>query len=314
MTEIPESIAQSLSPQGHAVQAQFLATVKSDVLATVFCEYGLLEVKSRTEAASRSLAASLTLVIREIKSRSNKERRVFLEAALRRMSELFACEESERVLMINQGGSLGYNLYRAFDRLDEVLGIDYFSEKRPMTQSYGDERAYWGAGVGVQSGYSNILESLDRLSLPTGGHVVDLGSGFGRVGFVFGLLRSDIQFTGYELVSGRVDVANRVCADFDLDTVRFFSQDLSDLSFRVPEADAYYLYDPFNAKTYERVVGQIEAWGHERSVQVVTKGHARDRLVPLTKSAGWSLKAEFDGGNLCLFGSGLAERINREGS
>ena len=158
------------------------------------------------------------------------------------MSEHFKNEENNQQGHIQSLGHQGLCLYRTFDNLDDVFDLDYQLDLDMVVEHNTKERLYQRSGVGVQSGYSTILLALENSELLPNSSIVDLGSGYGRVGLVCSLLRPDIEFIGYEYVPHRVDIANKAAKHLGLeDNLSFKAQDLSLESFKIPEADVYYL-------------------------------------------------------------------------
>lgn len=199
----------------------------------------------------------------------------------------------------NQGA-----LYRAFDRLDDVLEIDYRETSQMMPKHGAAERLYEGGGTGVQTSYSTIVRVLERLNLGESAHLVDLGSGFGRVGLATGLWREDLRFSGYEYVGHRVAASNTAAARAGVNgRVQFIEQDLSDLSFQIPAAHAYYLYDPFSVSTYERVFARIAELGRGQSVTVIAKAGARQGFQRCVDSREWHEPESVDEGTILLYRS-----------
>jgi len=190
--------------------------------------------------------------------------------------------------------------YRLFDSLDEILGIDFTAdEKMPTPDSV--ERLYAGSGRGVQSSYMTILSILGKLRLPVGAHLMDLGSGFGRVGLTAGLWRDDIQFTGYEFVGHRVEASNQAAKLMGIDSrVRFVQKDLAMPDFKIPKADVYYMYDPFCVDTFRRVAGRLNQIAAEVPVTVVTKGDAGRLFISQATPGLWHDPELYDYGNLLL--------------
>ncbi|WP_413559538.1 SAM-dependent methyltransferase [Bdellovibrio sp. HCB209] len=234
-------------------------------------------------------------VIKDIRSRSNDEQREFSRFALVLMSALFAEEERWQ--------PTGISLYRTFDRLDEVFDLNYEADSGMKIATIdGGERLYEGAGVGVQSGYSTVLTALNHLQITGSSKFIDLGSGYGRVGLVVGLLRPDVEFIGYEYVPHRVDISAKTAERFNIGHhVQFKVQDLSLKEFEIPEAQVYYLYDPFSEQTYGHVLNQLIQIAKKSPIVIVTKGNARKWLHEVARREQWSEPREFDAGNLCLY-------------
>lgn len=195
------------------------------------------------------------------------------------------------------------SLYRAFDRIDDILGIRYSLDLGMSSDPAQSERLYEGAGIGVQTSYPSILLALRRASPREGARVLDLGSGYGRVGFVIGLLRPDISFAGYEYVDHRVRDAIEVAARSGFAKVDFFTQDLSRADFKIPTADIYYMYDPFSRETYGYVLDQLLALGETNAITIITKGRANTWVEDAVRNRGWTLDNDCDRGFVTLFHS-----------
>lgn len=233
----------------------------------------------------------------------------FATAVLKLMSELYEFEYQLAMKKIEQNLTLGYSLYRTFDILDSFFGLDYKAESSVNSTEQGaleagSERVSVGSGVGIQSSYATLLLALRYLRIPSGTRFVDLGSGFGRVGLVVGLLRPDITFTGFEIVSQRADMATAASEWLGMKAhVSFITQDLSAPDFAIPEAETYYLYDPFNESTYTHVLTQLNVIAAKRKINVITKGNAKNYFQGAFQKNIWSRPQEFDSGNFCLFRS-----------
>lgn len=260
------------------------------------------ELKNIEKYADLTECATILLM----QKRPFSEQKIFAAHALELMSHAFRLEsqlQAEKKLL---GQHLGLSLYRTFDRLDDLFALNYQADVGMKTDLTRTERLYEGAGVGVQSGYSTVVTALDHLGLTQGARFIDLGSGYGRVGLIVGLLRPDVEFVGYEFVPHRVHIANAATQNFGLQNkVEFFTQDLSLKSFVIPEAEVYYLYDPFSEETYAHVLNQLIAISRKRPITIVTKGNARKWLVNVAMLEGWSHIEEHDSGNLCFFRSAV---------
>lgn len=192
--------------------------------------------------------------------------------------------------------------YRTFDPLDLLFGIEYASEDESEFFE-NRERLYLSAGAGVQTGYSNLFESIDRMKLMPGQSVIDLGSGYGRLGYLIGFLFQEVSFKGYEFVFDRVEEGNSNLSQLGLSSkIQFLQQDLSCTYFKLPWAHVYYMYDPFTRETYQRVIDQLCENSKQGAFKIITKGAATEAIQSSkTKFAGVFRQEKFDQGNLCLF-------------
>lgn len=241
-------------------------------------------------------------VVHHVMGLSYQDQKVFLKKTLGMMAELFQIESDLQADKKLNDRHLALSLYRTFDRLDEIFHLEYSADLGMKVDPEQAERLYEGAGVGVQSGYSSVVTALQKLNLPRGARFIDLGSGYGRVGLIVGLMRPDLDFIGFEFVEHRVVISQESSRNLGLDDhVRFVSQDLSRADFRIPAAEVYYLYDPFTEETYKYVLEQLVEYGRHKEIVIVTKGNARTWLTEVAKKNEWATPVEFDSGNLCFF-------------
>lgn len=261
------------------------------------------KLSQRAEAFERD-------VLSEVLLRAQSEQKEFLARSLSFMKELFLREEGDQRGVLQSDGHKGIELYRTFDGLDIIFELNYQLD-REMKITQKKERLYEKAGVGVQSGYSTILLALAHLEEHyglSGKKMVDLGSGYGRVGLVSALYCEEIDFIGYEYVAHRVDVSNRAAKNLELEkSLLFVTQDLSLSDFYIPQADIFYLYDPFTEETYHFILKQIVELSQLQRVIVVTKGNARAWLERISSDNNWSSPVFIDESNLCIFDSEKAK-------
>ncbi len=261
---------------------------------------GVHKIKQITKDTQSIEFKVLSLII----GRSNDDQKVFVIQSLNEMTKIFLHEEKEQEGRVQSLGHLGPCLYRTFDNLDHVFDLNYQLDREMIVDHTVKERLYEGSGVGVQSGYSTILLALNNMEAKLGSRIIDLGSGYGRVGLVWSLLRPDIDFTGYEFVPHRVEVSNKACKSLALqESLNFEVQDLSQESFSIPDADVYYLYDPFTKETYRYILKQIVEVSKRKKITVVTKGNGRSWLTDISNKNSWSAPVYVDEGNLCIFRS-----------
>ena len=238
-------------------------------------------------------------IVSTIKKKTKTEQKAFAQVSLKLMSELFKFENNLNFDKKIRNQDLGLSMYRTFDIFDDLLDLHYITDEK-ASEDTKKERLYEGAGLGVQSSYATTLNTIRYLNPKSGTRFVDLGSGYGRVGLVLGLLRPDVQFTGYEFVEDRVQIANDSVDRFNLDQhVHFYAQDLSASDFKIPEAEFYYIFDSFTDETYKYVIDQLIQISQIQKIKVITKGNARMWL----QNSSWVKVHEFNDGNMCIFES-----------
>ncbi len=278
----------------------FIRALREITLNQAKKEYGVIGHTEARQAAVALKELVERLLVR-VQAMARDEYTAFTRRAVRRMTD--DLESGGHLNGENWRGRSIELLYRAFDPMDRILDIHYERDEG-MKTSASPERLYEGAGVGVQTSYTTILKALGNLALSQGARLIDLGSGYGRVGLMTGLWREDLNFTGYEYVGHRVEVSCASAARAGIgDRVNFVEQDLADPNFAIPSAEAYYMFDPFNEATYQHVLRQLAAIGRERSVTVVTKADARTWFRDFVAGAGWREPERLDEDTLLVFRS-----------
>lgn len=171
------------------------------------------------------------------------------------------------------------------EQVDTWLGLQTQSiETRLRDQATGasaSNQELW-IGLPVQSlltPYTEIREILELLAPAPGTHVVDLGAGYGRMGFVMGRHFPEVTFTGYEFVAERVEEANRCLVPWNYSQVRILPADLSDPGFQPAPADFYFLYDFGSRAAVEKTLEDLKSIARTRSITVVGRGRrSRDAI------------------------------------
>jgi hypothetical protein len=242
-------------------------------------------------------------IIKLIKNRLYCDQRIFAAFCLIAIES--HCHSEEKIQNIKDANhEIAYiNFSRTFDQLDQIFNIDYQDEKNSLRQ-VSKERTYQGSGVNVQSSYATLLNILRNTKRETKITIVDLGAGYGRLGFVVGILYPQYFFIGYEIIQHRVDSANITALQFEIsDRVQFTTQDLSALDFIIPDADIYYMYDPFIVETYHHVLEQLVKIGNRKKITIITKGNAGKMLIDQNLSSHWQGTKYFEFGNIAVFES-----------
>jgi len=127
--------------------------------------------------------------------------------------------------------------------------------------------------------YTEILEMLSRLRLLPGQTVVDLGAGYGRMGFVVGQHFPGVKFIGYEYVLARVEEARRCLNPWNFPDIRMEQANLADLAFSPAIADAYFLYDYGTREAIRKTLEDLRAIAARQPITVIGRGRAsRDAI------------------------------------
>lgn len=111
--------------------------------------------------------------------------------------------------------------------------------------------------------------------------VVDLGAALGRLGAVMHQASPRARFLGLEYVPARVDEANRVFRKWGMGNSRCEVSDLFARDFELPEAQVYFIYDYGKHEHINATLGQIKLESEKRSLRLVARGQATNRLISL---------------------------------
>jgi hypothetical protein len=119
--------------------------------------------------------------------------------------------------------------------------------------------------------YSELRRILFELSPNVGDRIVDLGAGYGRLGFVLSRHYPNCFFQGFEVVKERVEEANRVSALWK-QPFQIEQADIADKDFCLPEAAIYFIYDFGHREQVQIVLEKLQKIANQKSIQFVGRG------------------------------------------
>ncbi|MCP4915034.1 MAG: hypothetical protein GY909_18090 [Oligoflexia bacterium] len=185
-----------------------------------------------------------------------------------------------RIHAKNLDRELGYRIPKIEEKLNQKyrhyeLGSDSSNRK---THFVGTQTWIGLHPQVLQTPYCDVYKILKLFKNLT--HVVDIGSGYGRVGLVLSVLFPKAKFTGYEIVKQRVNEGNRVLSLYDLDNSEIKLEDVLSDDFNLPEADLYFIYDFSEKEDIERTLKLIKSKMNKKKYFLITRG---DRIENLLK-------------------------------
>jgi hypothetical protein len=130
----------------------------------------------------------------------------------------------------------------------------------------------------LQTPYSELCQMMRHLE-PFEGHLVDLGAGYGRMALVLASFNQHATFTGFELVKERVIEGQRVLENLGLVRAKLFQQDLVASDFKMPVADAYFLYDYGKVHHIRHTLEQLKAVADHKTFKVIARGKGCRSLI-----------------------------------
>lgn len=175
-------------------------------------------------------------------------------------------------------------------QVDLWLGLhaEYVEQKIMLNKKYAQEKyqssmmpEYW-SGLAVQTlqtPYTEIREIIERLAPKPGQTIVDLGSGYGRMGHVIGKHYPHVNFVGYEYVEERVQESQRCLGIHYYPNVSIKREDLSSAEFRPMVADYYFMYDFGSRPAIEKTLADLQNIAINQKITVVGRGrNTRDTI------------------------------------
>lgn len=127
--------------------------------------------------------------------------------------------------------------------------------------------------------YSELRKILFLLSPSRGSKIVDLGAGYGRMGFVLARHYPDATFVGYEIVEERVKEAKRCLAHHKCRNAEMMCEDLSADRFPLAVADFYFIYDYGSRIAITKTLNDLRIIARSRPLVVVGRGRLSRDLI-----------------------------------
>lgn len=178
------------------------------------------------------------------------------------------------------------------DQVDAWLGLQVSKVETALVATQGRGPAARGESVGLQpetwigvapstflTPYAELREMIERLAPPPGARFVDLGAGYGRLGFVLGRHFAEAHFLGYELVAERVAEGMLALERQGCQQARLVTTNLAASDFRTERADFYFIYDFGERAAIEKVLGDLREVARSGALTVIGRGRAtRDAI------------------------------------
>jgi hypothetical protein len=169
------------------------------------------------------------------------------------------------------------------EAVDNWLGLDTSRvEAQIIEDTFDDPTQQLWIGLAPKkllTPYTEIRAFLDILKPPPGSTLVDLGAGYGRIGFVLTRHYPQVHFIGYEFVQQRVSEGMRCLAKFPHSLSRLYQIDLQTPAFKPAAAELYFLYDFGTREAIEKILQDLKRIAASRSITVVGRGRAsRDAI------------------------------------
>lgn len=167
------------------------------------------------------------------------------------------------------------------EKVDAHLGLEIAKIEAALVPPIAGDHQLW-MGLPPKrmlTPYLEIRRLLDFLKPSRDQAVIDLGAGYGRMGFVMGRHFPESYWLGYEYVGERVGEGERALMRMGYARSRLVQTDLSDYRFTPRFADFYFLYDYGTREAIEKTVQDLKTISKNRSITVIGRGRAsRDAI------------------------------------
>lgn len=164
-------------------------------------------------------------------------------------------------------------------RVDAWLGLETERIEKELTQPQDGQ--FW-IGLPVQAmltPYTEIRAILEHLNPASHSTLIDLGAGYGRMGFVIGCHYPQVKFIGYEIIEARVRESLRCLAPLAYPLIEMHQADLSASGFKLPAADFYFIYDFGSRQTISKTLEDLKIVARSRPIKVVARGGLSRNLI-----------------------------------
>jgi hypothetical protein len=162
-------------------------------------------------------------------------------------------------------------------RIDEVEADISFKN-----QSSGPrDQQKWG-GLAPQvllTPYTELRAMLADVGLKNSDCVVDLGAGYGRMGFVLAKHYPEVQFVGYEILEERVREAKRCLENHSCHRAKMICADLSATDFFPVLANVYFIYDYGSRLAVVKTLEDLKKIAQTRPITVIGRGRLSRDLI-----------------------------------
>jgi hypothetical protein len=167
-------------------------------------------------------------------------------------------------------------------KIDDLLGLNALQIEKNLQgrdnlrhfSEVGMEKQLWiGLDVqGLQTPYSEILDMLKTIEPHKDEHWIDLGAGYGRMGYVMGFIFPEVKFTGYEIVAERVHEGQRILKQWGLQNAQLYCTDIAAVDFALPMADVFFIYDFGTQKDIEQCMEYLKKIAKQKKITVIARG------------------------------------------
>lgn len=166
--------------------------------------------------------------------------------------------------------------------VDQWLGFQIHEiESELRTSSIARIHQTWSelSAQSFQTPYCEIRSLLSELNPSKSDVIADLGSAYGRMGFVIGRHYPEVTFIGYEIAKPRVLEAQRRLKEWHYSNVQIQEQNLTTLDFYLNQADCFFIYDYGWNPAIQKTLSDLKILAQKKPITVVARGRATKHFI-----------------------------------
>lgn len=205
---------------------------------------------------------------------------------------------------------LGYRISKIEEKLLQKYRAYYKSDdKTNKKKHFGGTQTWIGLHPqALQTTYNEIFDALYTIREFPIKRVVDIGSGYGRVGLVMNSIFPSAEFIGLEILKQREFEGNRIFEKLKLSNCKIILENVLEKDFVLPKAEVYFMYDFSEKEDICKILDILSTRLTDDNFFLITKGDRIDFLLEKKYKEFWSSNGFLSSGDLKIYSS----RINLE--
>lgn len=166
--------------------------------------------------------------------------------------------------------------------IDALLGLRIESisyqiskmDTKTLLKKYGQEKILENHPTPLQlTSYYRLHSILKKLNPLPGQTVIDIGSGFGRMGFLIFILYPEVKFIGYEILKERFAESKRVARSLNLpDEIKFIHAHVGKEHFELASAEFYFIYDSLTPQSLNKTLENLYKVSQNKKIKIAVSG------------------------------------------
>lgn len=144
----------------------------------------------------------------------------------------------------------------------------------------------------LQTPYNDIYDCFLELEQVSVQKVVDIGSGYGRVGLVMNAFFPEAEFIGYEILKQRGSEGNRIFEKLGLGNCEIRNENVLEIEFELPEAQVYFIYDFSEMSDICQILDILVERSKKYQFYLIARGDRMEYLINKKYNGTW-LKHDF---------------------